>query len=377
MKIEGNKFHDKLIITPSKNKVPLEITTLGGLSIRLDGQLLAKLRSRKAEALLVYLAVTGRPQSREVLADLLWEEFSQKRAMNNLRVVLSNLRKHLGDHLLITRDTAAMNAEVEYYLDVGVLDSNLSSAGELESRSGILERDMVEEIKQAIDLYKGEFLEGFFVENALEFDAWMVVERERFHYLVLDGLGKLVRWALAQGEYITGIKYASKWVQLEPLSEAAYRQMMRLLAYNGQKSAALAQYEKCQEILAQELGVQPEEQTTTLFEQIRGGDVHSTTVEYQPSHPTAPKRKESFAPVEEIEPTLPAFLADEAHIPEAPRPIFVARERELKRLNAFLDTALSGQGQVAFVCGEAGNGKTALTGEFVRLAQARKLKPQL
>ena len=66
MKIEGNKFHDKLIITPSKNKTQLEITTLGGLSIRLDGQPLAKLHSRKAEALLVYLAVTARPQPREV-----------------------------------------------------------------------------------------------------------------------------------------------------------------------------------------------------------------------------------------------------------------------------------------------------------------------
>jgi DNA-binding SARP family transcriptional activator len=371
MKTEDDKFHDEMTITPSRSKAHLEIATLGGLSIHLGGYPLAKLHSRKAEALLVYLAVTGRPQPREVLADLLWEDFSQKRAMNNLRVVLSNMRKHLGDHLLITRDTIAMNPEVDCYLDVEILDSDLSSAGELESESGTRDRDIVEKIKQAIDLYKGEFLEGFFVENALEFDAWMVVERERFHYLVLDGLGKLVRWELAQGEYTSGIRHASKWVQLEPLSEAAHRQMMRLLTFSGERSAALAHYEKCQEILAQELGVQPEEQTRTLFEQIRGGDVRSATEEYQPSTPTTPKRKESFAPVEEKVPNLPAFLADEALLSEPARPIFVARERELKHLNAFLDTALADQGQVAFVCGEAGNGKTALTGEFVRLAQER------
>jgi DNA-binding SARP family transcriptional activator len=190
MKIEGNKFHDKLIITPSKNKAQLEITTLGGLSIRLDGQPIAKLHSRKAEALLVYLAVTARPQPREVLADLLWEDFSQKRAMNNLRVVLSNLRKHLGDYLLITRSTAAMNPEVNYYLDVGILEVNLGYVGEIERKSGTLNKDAIERIEQAVELSKGEFLRGFFVDNALEFDAWMVVERERFHHLVLDGLRK-------------------------------------------------------------------------------------------------------------------------------------------------------------------------------------------
>ena len=88
---------------------------------------------------------------------------------------------------------------------------------------------LVSRIEGAIELYKGEFLEGFFVEKALEFEAWMVVERERKHHLVLDGLGKLVRWELGQGEYTAGIRHASRWVQLEPLSEAAHRQMMRLI----------------------------------------------------------------------------------------------------------------------------------------------------
>lgn len=113
MRTENDLLHNQRNKIPSKVNPYLEITTLGGLSIRLDGQPLAKLHSRKAEALLVYLALTARLQPREVLADLLWEDFSQKQAMNNLRVVLSNLRKHLGDHLLITRDTAGMNPEVD------------------------------------------------------------------------------------------------------------------------------------------------------------------------------------------------------------------------------------------------------------------------
>jgi len=189
MKTEVDVAPNKLSKVPTKGEAHLEITTLGGLSIRCDGQPLAQLHSRKVEALLVYLAVTARPQPREVLADLLWEEFSQKRAMNNLRVVLSNLRKHLGNHLLITRDTAAMNPDMDYSLDVAVLDANLDYAGEIERKSGTINREAIKRIEEAVDLYRDEFLSGFFVENALEFDAWMVVERERFHHLILDGLG--------------------------------------------------------------------------------------------------------------------------------------------------------------------------------------------
>jgi predicted ATPase/DNA-binding SARP family transcriptional activator len=324
----------------TKGNATLEITTLGGLSIRCDGQPLAALHSRKAEALLVYLAVTGRPQSREVLAALLWEAFSQKRAMNNLRVVLSNLRKHLGDHLLITRDTAGMKPGRDYELDVAVLDRNLTVAGEFERKTGTLDIDTAARIEQAVDLYNGEFLEGFFVENAMEFDAWMVVERERYHHIVMDGLGKLVRWELEQGEYTIGIRHASKWVQLEPLSEAAYRQIMRLLASSGQRSAALAQYEKCREVLANELGVEPETKTTTLYEQIRVGELSSDA----PSMSHIPPSKSGVADVHRH------------NLPVQTTP-FIGRETELTDLNRLLTNP---DVKLVTVLGAGGMGKTRL-----------------
>jgi predicted ATPase/DNA-binding SARP family transcriptional activator len=340
MKIEGNKFHDKLIITPSKNKAQLEITTLGGLSIRRDGQLIPSLHSRKAQALLLYLAVTSRPQPREVLADLLWEEFSQKRAMNNLRVVLSNLRKHLGDRLLITRDTAAMNPDVDYDLDVALLEANLSSAGDFERKTGTLDQEVISRIEQAVELYKGEFLSGFFVENAMEFDAWMVVERERFHHLVLDGLGKLVRWELAQGAYTVGIRHASKWVQLEPLSEAAHRQMMRLLALGGERSASLAQYHKCREILADELGLDPDSRTSSLYEGIRDGSISTDLAipkHIPPSDVRATDVRHHNLPIQ----TTP----------------FIGRETELANLRQLL---MDQDVRLVTVIGAGGMGKTRL-----------------
>jgi DNA-binding SARP family transcriptional activator len=89
----------------------LEITTLGGLSIRHAGEPVTRLRTRKVEGLLVYLACTGRTQRREVLAELFWEERTQAQAMSNLRGALASLRKHLGPYVSITRDTVALNPE--------------------------------------------------------------------------------------------------------------------------------------------------------------------------------------------------------------------------------------------------------------------------
>ena len=71
---------------------PLEIITLGGLDIRVGGEPITGFESRKVEALLVYLACNARPQSRDVLADLLWDNLSQTRAMANLRGALYDLR---------------------------------------------------------------------------------------------------------------------------------------------------------------------------------------------------------------------------------------------------------------------------------------------
>lgn len=321
----------------------LSVYTLGGLTIQRGGKPVSALHSRKAQALLVYLAVTGRPQSREVLADLLWEDFSQQKAMNNLRVVLSSLRKQLGEHLQITRDKAGMNPEVDYDLDVAVLDANLDNSRKFERKTGGLDGETAARIEQAVELYKGEFLKGFFVEKAPEFDAWMVVERERLHLSVLDGLGKLVRWELSRGDYTAGIRHASRWVQLDLLSEPAHRGMMRLLALSGQRSAALAQYEKCRDILATELGVEPDTSTTALHEQIVAG---------------------TLAPDEILSRPIPhaESVRPDAHRHNLPvqTTSFVGREVELAELKQLLTDP---DVRLVTVVGAGGMGKTRLAME--------------
>src|SRR5579871_3836524 len=171
---------------------PLEITTLGGLVIRADGKLVMGLASRKAEALLVYLACTGRPQSREVLADLLWDERSQTQALSNLRTVLASLRQRLGAYLLADRQTIALNTPAPFYLDVRELEAGLRRASDQQRESGQLRSEEASDLEHILALYRGEFLEGFSIHDAKGFEDWSRLERERLHHQVIEAMHHLV-----------------------------------------------------------------------------------------------------------------------------------------------------------------------------------------
>ncbi|MDH4135985.1 MAG: AAA family ATPase, partial [Anaerolineae bacterium] len=162
-----------------------------------------------------------------------------------------------------------------------------------------------------------------------------------------------------RGQYEQAQSCAWRQVELEPWDEAAHQQLMRTLALSGQRSAALAQYETCRRLLAEELGVEPGKETTRLYEQIRNGKLKALV----PSPASPP----------DLSARLPLFLEEEP--PRVEIPVFVARERELAQLDGFLDLALAGQGRVVFVTGEAGSGKTALVQEFTRRAQEAQADP--
>ena len=135
----------------------LEIRTLGGLNIQRDGQPLTGLASRKVEALLAYLACAGRPRPRELLAELLWEERTQERAMGNLRVALSSLRKRVGPYVTISREEVGINPEADVWLDVLLLEQALSAA---RGRASPLSEPLIARIEDALTLHQGDFLAG-------------------------------------------------------------------------------------------------------------------------------------------------------------------------------------------------------------------------
>ena len=235
----------------------LRISTLGGLDIQYGGEPITGLASRKAEALLVYLAITGRPHPRESLATMLWDDKSQSRSLSNLSVLLTSLRKQLNPYIITTRQTAAFNQEGDYWLDITELETHISLWRERIGLNSALSVTAIKEIEGALGMYEGDFLAGFYIRDSHDFEEWALLKRERLQYQVIETLEELATYLLNIGEYKKGIETAKRLLDLDSLHEGAHRLLMRLLTLRGQRSEALNQYETCRQELHKELGVQP------------------------------------------------------------------------------------------------------------------------
>ncbi|MBK7181341.1 MAG: tetratricopeptide repeat protein [Chloroflexi bacterium] len=255
----------------------LEIRLFGGLEISQGGAPINKFVSSKAPALLAYLAVTGRAHQRDALAALLWGEMADAHAKNNLRQTLSNLRKLLELYLVITRDTIALETAVPLTLDVAQFETHLKA-----SRASSQHR--FEHLAQAAALYRGDFLAGFVVRDAPEFEEWLLAQRVRFRELALHTLHTLTQHHLECGEYGRAIDSATRLLALDAWREEAHCQLMLALARSGQRRAALSQYETCRLLLDKELGVPPSAETVALYERICAAA--DTPRHNLPAHPT-------------------------------------------------------------------------------------------
>jgi predicted ATPase/DNA-binding SARP family transcriptional activator len=247
----------------------LKIYTLGDFRILWGGEPVTSLRSRKAQALLVYLASTNQAHAREVLAELFWGDSSQSRAMSNLRDVIHTLRKHLEPVIDVTRYTIGLNPKSDVWIDA----AEVNSAFEITQKEGdALTAGKARQIEKALRLYEQDFLEGFFLRGARGFEEWLVVERERIRMATLDSLLVLVRHFEREANFKKGIYYARQALELEPLMEVSHQLLMRLLALSGRRSEALIQYRNCQQVLQKELGTEPSEETRDLYERLLRGE---------------------------------------------------------------------------------------------------------
>ena len=238
----------------------LRIHTLGSVSVERDGHVITDFDSRKVQALLVYLACTGRPHSREVLAELLWEEHTQSQALSNLNVALTSLRQTVGPFVTITRETVSINWECDVWLDAAAFESCLDTAG-----------TQTADLAEAVDLYQGDFLTGFFVDSTA-FEEWVTRERERLRLRVMDALATLIGCYGQTGDYPAGIAAATRLLDMDPLREETHRQLMDLLWRSGQRAKALEQYETCRRLLAEKRSISPTRETVAFYERIHAID---------------------------------------------------------------------------------------------------------
>ena len=314
----------------------LQLRLLGGFDLQAGPGQAVPIRLKKAQALLAYLAChPGRSHRREKLATLLWPEMDDWQARANLRKVLFVLRRGLSvispslrlDEDTVTLDTAA--------LDVDVL-----------AFQRLARRADPEALQQAVDLYRGDLLEGLGVTEA-PFEEWLVAERERLRELALETLAKLLADQTKSEESGAAIATALRLLALDPLQEAVHRALMRLYVRDGRRDAALRQYQSCVDTLRRELSVEPEAETRQLYQEV----LRSRATPSKAAR-TAMAHLEVLAP--QVQPPS-SPLPDEA-------PMF-GRQSELARLRHALDEALAGRGQLIAVLGEAGIGKSRLVSQ--------------
>jgi DNA-binding SARP family transcriptional activator/pimeloyl-ACP methyl ester carboxylesterase len=225
---------------------------------------------RKTMALLAYLAVTGTAHSRDYLATLFWPEYDQSSALANLRRELSRLRDDLGTQALISdRSQVQLNPDAGFWLDVTSFQSQLNTALQHTHLQESFCGQCLEELRAATEMYHDDFMTGFSLPDSPGFDEWQFFEREELRRLLSEALISLIKYLVMPGEFTQAIPYARRWLAMDKMNEEAHRTLMKLYAWSGQQAAALRQYQECQRILKEELGLKPEDETQQLYEAIK------------------------------------------------------------------------------------------------------------
>jgi DNA-binding SARP family transcriptional activator len=208
--------------------------------------------NHKACMLLCYLLINQKyPQDREKLAAL-WD----------LRQTLQSAGAAPDRYLFTSEDHIAFQNSSDYWLDIEVFEAAINS-GQLLS-SAKISNEYASQLERAINLYTGDLLENIY-------EDWCLLDRERLRSLYLKSISQLLRFHSIRGNYTRGLQYGDRLLAEEPTSELAHRQVICLYWLAGDRTSALAQYHRCRQILREQLGVSPMDETRQLYEQMRSG----------------------------------------------------------------------------------------------------------
>jgi DNA-binding SARP family transcriptional activator len=232
----------------------IALRLLGPLDLRgSDGRVLrTALGKPKRLALLAYLA-SARPagfQSRDTLLGLLWPEFDQERARAALRQAVYVLRRALGDGVLVGCGDSVIGVDAgNLWCDATAFDEAIAATDHA----------------KALDIYRGELLEGFHISGAPEFERWVARERAR-----LAASAAAAAWALADADEADGdLRRALHWTRrllaICPNDESALRRVVSLLHRVGDRAGAINVYQEFTRRLEEDYGLQPSAETRALI----------------------------------------------------------------------------------------------------------------
>src|SRR6266571_3477093 len=333
----------------------LQLSLLGTPVVK-HGERTLTFSTRKALALLVYLAVEGGIHPRKTLSESFWPELDAEHGRAALRATLLELRKLLershgpGEraHLLVERDTLGFDQGSPLILDLRLVESASKQVGRgIEPLAGQAHEALLAQLEQATRQAHGPFLASFTLRDSQYFDDWARQHREYWHLRVhqlFDVLSLLYERA---GDGERAIETVSRWLGFDPLNEEGYRRLMRLRFSQGDRTGALRAYARGRAVLADQLQVELEPETVALAKRIRH---------------TAPFRSPQVQPPHASPGQPPANLLDGP---------FLGRTAEFGALIECYQRVHAGQPQLVLLQGESGIGKTRLASEFVGWAQAQ------
>ncbi len=270
----------------------LSLSVFGSFQAILDERPLQKFRTNKVQALLIYLTVEAADHPiahrRDALMELLWPGLPLKSAQNNLRQTIYLLRKVIPElntkgggatapFLISQHQTVQINPEIVYDLDAAQFSRLLDETRNHDHASLLSCTECQTQMEQAVSLYRGPFLTDFYLADSSAFEDWAWAKREAFRRQALDALETLTSIHMRRAAYPQARSAAERQLAIDSLRESAYRQLMEILARSGQASEAAALYETCRRRLRDELGMEPTERTTAVYQQILTGEVSLTT----------------------------------------------------------------------------------------------------
>ncbi|MCB0179700.1 MAG: AAA family ATPase, partial [Anaerolineae bacterium] len=203
-------------------------------------------------------------------------------------------------------------------------------------------------LQTAIEQLQGEFLEGFSLPDAPDFETWATGQREWQHRRGETLFDAAVRRQIELGRLAEAVDTATRWTRYAPLTETAYRRLIEAHALSGDRTAALQAYDTCRRLLADELGVSPATETTALAERVKQDKIRR-----------APRQKATPRPTSGDATPTGSDTSPPLVIP------LVGRAAEYSRLVSIYRQAAQGQFQTAALIGEAGMGKTRLAEMFL------------
>lgn len=258
----------------------LEIYLLGRIDILWQGQSILDKLSHKSIGILSYISGDrDKAYSRNKIANIFWDSSDSSSSRYNLRYNIWSLRKIFKstegklDLFISDKENIRLNEEFDVYIDAEDFQKRIEKNLE----------NSIEELEKIKNLYKGEFLEGFYIKDSSQFNDWVFYEREKFQRNYIKVLSKLQNHYKSQGKYQKAIDILEDRININPLKEELYLELIKIYLQLGDRNLALQHYKRCCRVLREELNIGPMEETKKIYSQIQKGEVQTSgKVSYQP-----------------------------------------------------------------------------------------------